>query len=389
MSRRKQVLAIQDTTFLNYTPHPQTEGLGAIGNKRQQQRGLGLHSTLAVAPSGLPLGLLDQRWLVRPLDEPSHQPEELRQRPIEAKESYRWLEGMRQAEALTPAGVQLIHVADAEADIYEFLVEIEQRDNYFVVRAGSDRCLLSEETESADKLWARLEEQAVLAERTITIQSNQKRKARQATVAIRTAQVTLKPPYRPGGQKLPPLTIQAILVREEQPPAEVDEPIEWLLLTNRPLHNKGQVLQAVDWFALRWQIELFHRILKSGCNVEDCRLQTADRLQKYITLMSVIAWRIHFLTYLNRTQPDAPCTLVLTVVEAEALYMRIHRTATLPDALPSIRQAIRWIARLGGFLGRKGDGQPGHTTIWRGWQRLQDLAATWYLVKEHNPLTYG
>jgi len=143
---------------------------------------------------------------------------------------------------------------------------------------------------------------------------------------------------------------------------------------------------VIGWYCGRWQIEVFHKVLKSGCRVEHCRLQTANRLYNFVALMSVIAWRLHWMTYINRCQPDLPCTVVLTTIEWEALYMRIHKSSRLPDTVPTIHQAVRWIAQLGGFLGRKSDGEPGVTTLWRGWQRLQDMAATWYLVKEQPQL---
>jgi hypothetical protein len=216
----------------------------------------------------------------------------------------------------------------------------------------------------------------------VHIAKNQKREARGATVSVRFAQVRLKPPWRPNKQKLPPVTLNAVLVREDHPPDNVDEPIEWLLLINLPIESFDDAIRVVEWYCCRWQIEVYHKLIKSGCQVEDCRLQTADRLQNYIALMSVVAWRLHWLTYINRAESDLPCTVVLTTVEWQALYIRIHGTTAFPESPPTVRQAVRWIAKLGGFLGRKGDGEPGITVIWRGWQRLQDIAATWYLVKE-------
>ena len=207
-------------------------------------------------------------------------------------------------------------------------------------------------------------------------------------MSVRFAQVTLKSPWRPNQKKLPPVTLNAILVYEDNPPADVDEPIEWLLLTKTPVDDFESATRVVGWYCCRWQIEIFHKIIKSGCTVEDCRLATAERLQRYIALMSVVAWRLHWLTFLNRTDPDAPCTLALNTIEWQALYMRIHHTTDLPAQPPTIHQAVRWIAQLGGFLGRKSDGEPGITVIWRGWQRLHDYAAIWYLVKERSP-TYG
>ncbi len=379
MMPHPRVLAVQDTTFLNYTHHPKTEGLGPIGKKSQKQRGFGLHSTLAVLPDGLPLGFLTQSVLTRPDNEPSHRPEECRLLPIEDKESYRWLQAFEQTLALAPAGVEVITVCDREADIYEMFALAQTKNASLLVRASSNRALLDVEVR---KLWPKMTGQPVADYLTVQITGNNTRPARQATVSVRFVAVTLRPPWRPNGLKLPAITLNAILVREEDPPAEVEEPIEWLLLTNTAVASFAEAQQVIGWYCCRWQIEVFHKVLKSGCRVEDCRLQTADRLHSFVALMSVIAWRLHWMTYINRCQPDLPCTAVLTDVEWEALYMRIHKSKRLPNEVPTVHQAVRWIAQLGGFLGRKSDGEPGVTAIWRGWQRLQDLAATWEIVKE-------
>jgi hypothetical protein len=383
MSQHQLVLAVQDTTFFNYTHHPQTKELGAIGNKKQNQRGFGMHSTLATTTTGTPLGILTQEFFTRPLDEPSHQPNELRRLPIEEKESYKWLQAFEQTLELTPASVDVVTVCDREADIYEMFTLAQQQQAKLLVRASADRSLVDNE---AHNLWKKVEQQPVAGQLTVQIPKNQTREARQATVSVRFTQVRLKPPWRPNQKKLPIVTLNAILIREENPPDDVDEPIEWLLLTNLPVTNFDDAVQVVKWYCCRWQIEIFHKVIKSGCTVEDCCLETADRLQTYIALMSVIAWRLHWLTYINRAHPDWPCTSVLTTTEWQALYMRIHKTTVLPQTPPSVRQAVRWIAQLGGFLGRKRDGEPGVTVIWRGWQRLQDIAATWHLVKEQSPL---
>lgn len=384
MKAHELVLAIQDTIFFNYTHHPKTAGLGEIGNKRQNQRGFGMHSTIAVTPGGMPLGMLTQAFFTRPTGEPAHTPSEVRQLPIEEKESYRWIEAFEQTLVLTPTETEVVTVCDREADIYEMFVVAQEKNASILVRANVDRCLADQE--EINKLWQKVEQQPVWGELSVEITGNQKRKARQATVSVRFAPVKLKPPWRPDKKKLPPVTLNAILVCEDNPPADIDDPIEWLLLTNTPVADFEAAVKVVGWYCCRWQIEIFHKIIKSGCTVEDCRLETAARLQNYIALMCVIAWRLHWITYLNRATPDAPCTLALNTVEWQALYMRIHRSAMLPDQPPTIHQAVRWIAQLGGFLGRKSDGEPGITVIWRGWQRLQDIADTWYLVKDQSLL---
>ncbi len=384
MKAHELVLAIQDTTFFNYTHHPKTEGLGAIGNKKHNQRGFGMHSTIAVTPQGVPLGLLTQAFFTRPIGEPAHRPDEMRRLPIEEKESYRWIAAFEQTLTRTPTATEVVTVCDREADIYEMFVVAREKNASLLVRAQVDRCL--DEQEEIHKLWQKVVQQPGAGELSVEITGNRQRTARRATVAIQFAQVKLKPPWRPHKKKLPPVTLQAILVCEENPPADLDDPIEWRLLTNTPVADFAAAVNVVSWYCCRWQIEIFHKIIKSGCTVEDCRLETATRLQNYIALMSVIAWRLHWLTYLNRANPDAPCTVALSTVEWQALYMRIHRAAKVPERPPTIHQAVRWIAQLGGFLGRKSDGNPGITVIWRGWHRLQDIADTWYLVKDQTLL---
>jgi hypothetical protein len=381
MTKQELVLAVQDTVFFNYTHHPQTAGLGEIGNKKQQQRGFGMHSTLVVTPTGMPLGKLTQKFFTRPIGELAHTPSELAKLPIEEKESYKWIEAFEQTLKLAPEGVKVITVCDREADIYEMFVLAEEKEAGLVIRASSDRVLAEK---GVRKLWKKMEQQAIAGHLSLHIPKNQKRQARQATVSVRFTQVQLKAPWRPDKKKLPSVKLNAVLVREDNPPADVDEPIEWLLLTNTPVENFKDAVRVIGWYSCRWQIELFHKIIKSGCTVEDCRLEKAERLQNYIALMSVVAWRLHWLTYINRNAPDLPCTVILTTTEWQALYMRIHRTSSLPQIPPTVRQAVRWIAQLGGFLGRKRDGEPGITVIWRGWQRLQDIADTWHFVKEHS-----
>jgi len=376
MKAHAVVLAVQDTTFLNYTRHPQTEGLGEIGTKAQNQRGFGMHSTLAVTPQGLPLGLLTQHFLERPIGEASHTAAETQKLPIEEKESYRWIEAFEQVIALTPKEVRVVTVCDREADFYEMFVMAKEKQADLLVRANTNRRL----DEEARYLWSKVETQRQAGGLTVDLVGNDKRKARQAVVSVRFCSVKLKPSWRPQKKKLPPVTLTAVLIREDDPPADIKDPIEWMLLTNTTVKNFEQVAQVITWYCCRWQIEVFHKIIKSGCRVEDCRLQTVTRLQNYIALMCVIAWRLQWLTYINRTNPQAPCLMVLTPIEWQALYMRIHKTSVLPKSPPSTRQAIRWIAQLGGFLGRKSDGEPGIVTVWRGWQRLQDFAASWELI---------
>lgn len=367
MAAHPLVLAIQDTCLLNFTHHPATTGLGPIGGG---QRGLVMHSTLAATPQGLPLGVLDQQMWVRP--EAEKGAKRAKRRPIAEKESHKWLTALRETISITPSEVRLVTIADREADIFEFLAEAEDLQAEYVIRAAQDRRVQGE----VELLWAHLAKQELVGTVTIDVAARGTRAARQAELQVRVAHLTLQPPQREAddpGIWLEPLQLWALWLHEAAAPEGV-EPLEWLLLTNVPIESWQDATERIGWYCLRFLIESWHKILKSGCTVEDCRLESAERLKPYLTLMGIIAWRLFFLTHINRQMPDESCTMILADHEWKALYIAIHRRASLPETPPTVRQAVRWIAQLGGFLGRKGDGEPGITTIWRGWSRLTDLA---------------
>lgn len=373
------VLAIQDSTLLDYSSHPQTTGLGPIGTTAQQTRGLVMHTTLVMTPDGLPLGILSQQGWAR-ADEPAELTKrQKQQRPIEDKESVKWLTALRDTTAQTPVGVEVVSVGDREADVYELFVEAEKLQTGLLVRAAQERSLMPPEQ---GPMWDNVASQPVIGSYPVAVAAKKNEAARTATVTIRYAPVTLKPPYRPKPPEdtdpLPPVKLVAILVTEVAPPAQAT-PLEWKLLTNYPTLTPDEVLERIEWYCHRWLIEIFHKILKSGCKVEECRLQSEERLQPYLAVQSIVAWRILWLTQIHRTQPDAPCTLVLADHEWQALYAISRHTAVPSPTVPTVHEALLWIAQLGGFLGRKNDGFPGCTVIWRGWKRLADLAQMWLL----------
>jgi hypothetical protein len=370
---RSLVLLVQDTTFLNYTHHPATKGLGPIGGN---QLGLVMHSTLAFTPTGLPLGILAQQIWARPCQEALAQ--RRTQRPITEKESYKWLAALQDTATLVPTETRTVTIADREADIFEFLDTADHLGAEYVIRAAQDRRVAGE----MGSLWAHMASQALNGTLSVRVAARPGQAERTADLEVRAGQVTLQPPYRPAsdpGVWLEPLTVWAIWLHEAAPPAQTPA-VEWLLLTNVALQTWADVTERIGWYCVRPGIESFHKVLKSGCTVEDCRLEDAERLTPYLTLMSVIAWRLFWLTHLNRQAPAQACTAILADHEWKALYTTIHRSPHIPERPPTVRQAVRWIAQLGGFLGRKGDGEPGITTLWRGWSRLADIADMYRLL---------
>jgi hypothetical protein len=380
MQAHNLVLLAQDTTFLNYTHHPATTGLGPIGGG---QRGVVMHSTLAFTPHGLPLGVLAQQIWARPEAPPAKSKRTWR--PIAEKESRKWLEALYETVTPLPEEIRLVTIAGSYADIFEFLDQADQLAASSVIRAAQDRSVIGE----VGRLWAHMGAQEVAGNVRVRVAAREGQAERTAFLRVHLGQVTLQPPLRPAddpGVWLEPLTVWAIWLHEETAPARA-KPIEWLLLTNIAVQTWQDAIERIGWYCVRPQIEQFHKILKSGCTVEDCRLEDAERLKPYLTLMSVVAWRLFWLTYINRQNPDYPCTSILADHEWKALYTTIHRTTTLPEQVPTVRQAVRWIAQLGGFLGRNGDGEPGITTIWRGWSRLADIADMYLIL--HPPEDMG
>ena len=381
MAGRPLVFGVQDTCYLNYTQHPSTEGLGLIGAEVDGQMGLIMHSTLALTPQGVPLGLLTQdiwaREAVDPTLDTAARRTQRRHQPITAKESFKWLKALQEVEALRPDGVEVVHVCDSEADIYEMFQAVADCGAKMLVRASQDRASVE-----AGRMREILSQRPVSGYVTVEIPAHPGRPARTATVEVRYGDLTVRPPYRaPSCQAdLRPLTLSMVWAHEIDAPKTVTQPLDWLLVTNVPVTNLVEAVERLRWYRLRWHIEVFHRVLKSGCKVEDCRLDTADKLMRYLTLKSVIAWRLFWMVQINRAQPDAICTLVLAEHEWHALYVAIHRTSVLPDTVPTVHQVVRWIAQLGGFLGRKCDGEPGVTVLWRGWHRLHDLTTMWQIM---------
>lgn len=373
LASEKIVLAIQDTTQLDYTAHPATTGLGVLNDA--EHHGLLVHTTLAATPQRVPLGILNQYIWVRPPDELGKR-HQRKSRPISEKESQKWLISLQATAEFQRQLPQthLISVGDREADIYDLFLEAQKLGVDVLVRAAWDRSVAHPE----GRLWAYVARQPVAGTVTITVPRQPGQPARPAELTIRYTRVTLRPPRHRVKEKLPPISLWAVWADEETPPAGT-QAVSWLLLTTVAVHSFEEACERVQWYTCRWLIEVYHKVLKSGCRVEQRQFECADHLQRYLALESIIAWRVLFLTMLGRELPNLPCEAVLEAHEWQALYCFIHKTNTPPPQPPTLHQATRWIAQLGGFLGRTHDGEPGPTVIWRGLQRLNDIAQAWRL----------
>jgi hypothetical protein len=370
------VLAVQDTTSLNYNTQPAIENLGPIGSRADTWLGLMVHDTMAFTPAGLPLGLVDVQCWARDKEAfgKKHQRKSL---PIEQKESYKWLKSVQAAARLQARcpNSTVVSVGDREADIFELfdLARTLPHAPQLLVRAEQNRTL----TQEQGKLWEHLAAQPVAGHQHLQVPRRNKRPARLAKMAISYGCVQLKAPKTKD--KLKPVSVSAVWAREIEAPEGI-EPLEWMLLTTCALNSFAEATEKIAWYAARWGIEVYHRTLKSGCKIETRQLGSADRIEACLAIDMVVAWRILHLTKLGREHPDVPCTVYFNEAEWKALVTYINRSAVLPSEPPTLRQATRMVASLGGFLGRQCDGEPGSQTLWLGLQRLDDLTAMYQIV---------
>lgn len=379
MAGETRVLLVQDTTSLDYSDHRATSGLGPLGTRKQRRRGCFVHSCLAVSTAGVPLGLAAQQlWARDPSQAGSAQ--QRRGRDWQAKESVRWLAVEQASRAGIPETVETVTIADAEADIFALFAAPRPQQAQLLIRvAQPQRCLADGQAlgavAAAAPLWGRY---------TLALPARATRPARQAVCRLHVAAVTLRPPTNqpPGRPWQTPVPLTALWVEEEAPAAGV-VPLQWLLLTTLAVAGFIEAATCVAYYSLRWLIEQYHFVLKTGCQAEQLQLQREERLERAVATCCLVAVQVLWLTYLQRTEPEAPCTVAFTEAEWQALCCASSESATPPPQPPSLREAVRLVARLGGFLGRRSDGEPGPLTIWRGLTRLRDLSAMWRLL--HHP----
>lgn len=372
------VLAAQDTTSLNYSTHPASEKLGLIGSQSEGPIGLLVHDTMAFNLEGTPLGLLDVQCWARDPDQLGKK-HKRRQLHFEEKESVKWLrslEAVERAQRQCPQ-TQIVSVGDREADIYELFVWATEKPGrpQLLVRAGHNRRVQDEH----GYLWEHLAAQPVAGLQEVRLPRRANRAARTAQLEVRFGAVELRSPKHRA--PMPNVRLWAVWARETGAPAGV-EPVEWMLLTSLLVESLEQACEKLEWYTRRWGIEVFHRTVKSGCKIETRQLGHADRIEACLAIDLVVAWRIFYLTKLGRETPDVPCTVYFEEIEWQALVGFIRKDPIPPPKPPGLREAIRMVASLGGFLGRKGDGEPGTQTLWLGLQRLDDISVAWKIISE-------
>ncbi len=376
------LLAIQDTSFIDYTNHPITDGLGFLNDEKH--RGYLLHPTLAVSTKGVPLGIIDSHIIMR---ESIGVKKDRAIKPIEEKESFKWLHSYRKTAAFSSSleNTRVVNVSDREADIYEYFADVAEHKKLIsnapdvLVRASSNRRI----EESEKHIWQHVASQKIAATFNIDVPRKKDQKGRVATLSIRYSEIMITPPLKFTSKKVKPVLLYAVYAHEENPPKGI-KPISWMLLTTVAITNASQAIETVGWYVCRWVIELYFKVLKSGCNIEERQLETSGRLLNCLAIDSIIAWRILFATMIGREIPELPATVLFEASECNALYTFIEEEPVFLETMPLLGDMIRKIAKLGGFLARKSDENPGIICIWRGMWRLADIYATWKIYNKKN-----
>lgn len=394
LQRQKRVLLIQDMTEVDYAHHPKTRGLGPIGNGRHQ--GYLLQTVLAVDPSSRQvMGIAAQEAFLRqpaPAGETSHQRAKRKR-----KESEVWQRQVQHIGA-APAGCEYIHVGDRGSDIFAFLRQCLKQGCGFVVRVQHDRRVdgrveLAETPlppaarrhgarraagqEPLRHLTEEVRRWPGRGQQTLRLDGNHKRKEREAHLSISWGSLRLWPPDGEAGKGEVPLVVTLVRTWEPEPP-EGEEALEWLLLTSVAIASAEEAWERVDWYRMRWIVEDYHQCLKTGCQLEARQMQTYEGLRTVLGFLAPLAVRLLQLRAVARTEPERPAQEVLP---PEVVQVVAHLAQVSPQSLTA-RRCWHRIAQAGGYLGRKGDGEPGWKTLWKGWLYIQTLLEGVHLASE-------
>ena len=372
------ILVLHDTTEFTYSrEEPDAIGFTKSVNSGRDKEGrlrshtvcgIMMHSSLVVTTDGLPLGLSAVKFWTRTKFKGTAA---LKRKinptrvPIEKKESVRWLENLQQSTDLLGRPEQCIHIGDRESDIYELFCAAQEAGTHFLVRTCVDRLAGDGDHTMADEMA----EVAVKGLHRITVRDGSG-DPDEAILEIRYRNIRVLPPI--GKQKRYPAMDLTVIHAQERGLPKNRQKIDWKLITDLPVRSRKDAISKLDWYALRWKVEVFHKILKSGCRAEEAKLRTAQRLANLVAVFCILSWRVFWMTMLNRSAPDAPPSLALTTTEISLLDC-LMSDENSPQPKTLTRYLIK-IARLGGYLARCSDPPPGNTVMWRGLSRLTDIA---------------
>ena len=376
---RGTVLLLQDTTEFTYQrARPELVGITKDINSGKDKKGryrhhtlcgILMHSSLAVTTDGLPLGLTAVKfWTRKKFKGTAALKRKINPTrvPIEKKESVRWLDNLRQSIGLLGTPTRCIHVGDRESDIFELYCLTHDLSTHFIVRMQTDRLA----GDGDHTISAEMEEVAIKGLHRVEVR-NENGDPISVTLEIRTKRVHVLPPI--GKQNRYPALDLTVIHATERGAPKGRKPIEWKLITDLPARTRSEAVEKIDWYAMRWKIEVFHKILKSGCRAEDSKLRTADRLANLMAVFCILSWRVFWLTMLNRTAPNAAPAMALASTEMGLLDQLVADAGNRRCRSGTLSFYLIKLARLGGYLARSSDPPPGNTVIWRGLSRLTDI----------------
>jgi hypothetical protein len=375
------VLLTSDTTDINYTTKSIMKNKERLDNK---QNGIWLHATVAITPERLNLGLIQANFWHREKEVAKKDSASKKARskaPIEEKESYRWLKSYQKAcdIAKEAPGTQIINISDCECDIIEFFELAESKNNEefkanFIIRSQYDRLIETNNTEAdevVNKLWGKLKKADSLGELEFTISTRGNRKARKVKQDLKAVKVTLTP-----SEKKKSITVNAIMAIEKQAP-EGEDPVIWIFITDLPIKTFKDVCKIIEYYLCRWQIELFFKVLKSGCKIEERQLQTVGRIKNLMAIFFVISWRVMFTMMLGRLCGEMSCIDLFDEAEWKSVYKILNKKKALLRKPPTLGEFIVMIAKLGGYVEQKDGEPPGVKTMWKGMARMVDFSLAW------------
>lgn len=373
------LLVLHDTTEFTYRREkPEAIGITKSINSGRDKAGrlrahtvcgILMHSSLVVTTEGLPLGLAAVKFWTRKKFKGTNalkkkiNPTRI---PIEEKESIRWLENLKQSTELAGDPGRCVHIGDRESDIFELFCTAQEVGTHFLVRTCVDR-LAGDGDHTISEEMAEVEVKGL---HRVEVRDNNG-DLDEAILEIRYRRIRVLPPI--GKQKRYPALTLTVLHAEERGTPKNREKIDWKPITDLPIRSRKDAIEKLDWYALRWKIEVFHKILKSGCKAEEAKLRTAQRLANLISIYCIVSWRVFWMTMLNRSNPHAPPALALTETEIGLLDHLVQDMPQKPPRRRTLSHYLTKIARLGGYLARASDPPPGNTVMWRGLSRLTDI----------------
>lgn len=385
-----EVFVLSDGMDISLSSLKETTGLGPIGKK--YTRGIKTHNTLVLNKEFVPLGLINVKYWVRDLEE-FGKGKKRKPLKIQDKETYAWIEAIQATEDSLPKNVGYTFIGDGGADIYDLFSMQRRTNSSLLIHLIQNRNIIFTEKNPEEKLFDALDSVKSIGAITVSFPRTPTRAARETTLNIKVKVVDIKPPINRKKENLPTLQITAISACEERKgkskytrksaskKSKISEPIIWRLLTTKKVESLEDAAALVYLYAKRWLVERYHYILKEGCRIEKLQMESVENLKRAIALYSIVAWRLMYITYIARIYPDQPCTIAFSNNEWQALWCYVYKKKSIPPAPPTIKDAVLLLAKVGGFLGRKSDGEPGAKVIWRGIMVLDHITEMFVIFK--------